>query len=34
MFKNLIYWPEREAFQSTMPQSLFSAFGNSVAVII
>lgn len=34
MFKPLIYWPDREALRSTMPQSFFNVFGNSVAVII
>ncbi|XP_060871942.1 uncharacterized protein LOC132946120 [Metopolophium dirhodum] len=34
MFKNLIYWPDREALRSTMPRSFFNIFGNSVAVII
>lgn len=33
MFKSFIYWPEREAFRSTMPWSLISAFGNSVVII-
>ncbi|KAL4112366.1 hypothetical protein QTP88_016174 [Uroleucon formosanum] len=34
MFKRLIYWPDREALISTMPQSFFNVFGNSVAVIL
>jgi len=34
VFKNLIYWPEREALRSTMPRSFFNIFGNSVAIII
>ncbi|XP_022183201.1 uncharacterized protein LOC111042812 [Myzus persicae] len=31
MFKRLIHWP---ALRSTMPQSFFNVFGNSVAVIL
>lgn len=34
MFKNLIYWPDRESLRSTMPRSFFTSFGNNVAVII
>ncbi|KAL4120840.1 hypothetical protein QTP88_013458 [Uroleucon formosanum] len=34
MFKRLIYWPDRGVLRSTMPQSFFYVFGNSVVVIL
>ena len=31
---SLIFWPERDALQKTVPQSFQQSFGNEVAIII